>query len=320
LVSRVPQNLNALAGNCVAALSDYWRLAMKLKKTVTPAKLAAQRENAQASTGPKSSRGKKNSSRSAITYGIFSADMLLPGETEETYNVMLNRMVSAHRPVGDCELSMVQEMSWCRWRLRRVYSAEAGETKIPIAALQPRPETVAHAAAEKRVKDEIARMEQIEAEIELHARVSTEDIEWLKKLIYGDPVKNFLRCVERLQKVETQMRPSPAGPEAHKNNPTTTENSDTRQSEWQNFTREALKREMKLLKEFLWHERMYHYQAHLDGIAAQSTALRVLPEAGVNRFSRYENHLTRKMLKVLHELERIQRHRQGEKVPPPPAS
>jgi len=42
------------------------------------------------------------------------------------------------------------------------------------------------------------------------------------------PVKNFLRCVERLQKVETQMRPSPAGPEAHKDNPTTTENSDTR--------------------------------------------------------------------------------------------
>ena len=249
---------------------------MKTKKTLTAAKLAAQRENAQASTGPKSSRGRKNSSRNAITYGIFSADMLLPGETEEAYNVMLNGMVSAHRPVGDCELSMVQEVCWCRWRLRRVYSAEAGETKIPIAALQPRPETVVHAAAEKRVKDEIARMEQIEAEIELHARVSTEDIEWLKKLIYGDPVKNFLRCVERLQKVETQMRPGPDSPEAHKDNPTITENSDTRQSEWQNFTREALKREMKLLKEFLVASANVPLPGRLNGIAAQSTALRVL--------------------------------------------
>ena len=88
--------------------------------------------------------------------------------------------------------------------------------------MQPRPETVAHAAAEKRVKDEIARMEKIEAEIELHAGVSTEDIEWLEELIYGDPVKDFLLCVERLQKVDMRIRPSPDGPEAQKNNPTTT--------------------------------------------------------------------------------------------------
>jgi hypothetical protein len=132
----------------------------------------------------------------------------------------------------------------------------------------------------------------------------------------SDPVKDFLLCVERLQKLEMRIRPSPDGPEAQKNNPTNTENSDTRQLEWQNFARTTLKRAVKLLKEFLWHQRMYHFQARLDGIAAQSTALRVLPEAGVNRFSRYENHLTRKMLKLSHELERMQKLRRGDKVPP----
>ena len=49
------------------------------------------------------------------------------------------------------------------------------------------------------------------------------------------------------------------GPEAKKN-PTTTENSDTRQIGMADLAREALKREVKLLKEFLWHQRMYHYQ------------------------------------------------------------
>ncbi len=110
-------------------------------------------------------------------------------------------------------------------------------------------------------------------------------------------------------------------PRRHRAQPgrTAFENSETRQLEWQNFARKALKRAVKLLKEFLWDQRMYHFEARLNGIAAQCTALRVLPEAGVNRFSRYENHLTRKILNLLHELERMQRLRRGEKLPPPSA-
>ena len=54
---------------------------MKTKKTVTAAKLAANRDNAQASTGPKSSLGKRYSSRNSTSHGVFAYDRLLPGES-----------------------------------------------------------------------------------------------------------------------------------------------------------------------------------------------------------------------------------------------
>jgi hypothetical protein len=213
---------------------------VKSKQKLTAAKIAANQNNARNSTGPKSTRGKRYSSRNAIKHGIFSADMLLPGENEETYSEMLQGLVSALRPLGACEFSLVEELSWCRWRLRRVYPAEAAEIKIPIAALQPRPETIAHAAAEKRVIGEISRLEQIESQIELDAWVNTESVEWLQKLMYRDAVKDFLRYVECLQKVEIRSRPNLDGPEAQKNDPTNTEYFDTRKLEWDNFAREAM--------------------------------------------------------------------------------
>jgi hypothetical protein len=51
---------------------------MKIRKTVTPAKVAANQKNSELSTGPTSVRGKAVSRWNSISHGILTGDLLLP--------------------------------------------------------------------------------------------------------------------------------------------------------------------------------------------------------------------------------------------------
>ena len=53
---------------------------MKRKKTVTPAKLAANRRNAKHSTGPKTAAGKNRASMNAVTHSLFAQKLVLNDE------------------------------------------------------------------------------------------------------------------------------------------------------------------------------------------------------------------------------------------------
>jgi hypothetical protein len=53
---------------------------VKIKKTVTAAKLAANRRNAKHSTGPKTAAGKKRSKMSAVTHSLFAQKLVLNDE------------------------------------------------------------------------------------------------------------------------------------------------------------------------------------------------------------------------------------------------
>ncbi len=51
----------------------------------TEKQIAANRNNAQKSTGPKTAEGKTKSSGNALKHGLTSPYALLPGESEEEY-------------------------------------------------------------------------------------------------------------------------------------------------------------------------------------------------------------------------------------------
>ncbi|MGA8151160.1 MAG: hypothetical protein WB952_09435 [Terriglobales bacterium] len=64
---------------------------------------------------------------------------------------------------------------------------------------------------------------------------------------------------------------------------------------------------------------VYQGEFTISKVEAGRKALLVLPEAAANRFMRYENHLLTKLNNAENSLERKQRLRRGEEVPPPPA-
>lgn len=92
---------------------------------MTTAKQAAtNRQNAQKSTGPKTSKGKAVVALNAMKHGLLSRHVLLPDDDEAAL-IDLGKRLRAHwQPVGEFELLLVDRMVTAAWRLRRLLMVE----------------------------------------------------------------------------------------------------------------------------------------------------------------------------------------------------
>jgi hypothetical protein len=85
----------------------------------------ANRENAQASTGPRTEAGKAASSRNHLTAGLYTrADYVRP-EERELYKEFCETMLAELGPETLLEQSLAAEITGATWRLRRCSAAEA---------------------------------------------------------------------------------------------------------------------------------------------------------------------------------------------------
>ena len=89
-------------------------------------RLAANRANAQLSTGPASPEGKAKSSLNAVRTGLTGRTVLLPSEDAEAYETHLIRYLEEFQPVGTRETQLVQNLADTQWRLDRIPSLETG--------------------------------------------------------------------------------------------------------------------------------------------------------------------------------------------------
>ena len=85
----------------------------------TEAQTAANRRNAESSTGPRTKEGKSRSSRNAVTFGIYSAsDFVLP-EDNSLYHHFCENFRKEPKPEGPFEQTLAAEIVHAAWRLRR---------------------------------------------------------------------------------------------------------------------------------------------------------------------------------------------------------
>jgi hypothetical protein len=83
-------------------------------------RLAANRANAQLSTGPTTPAGKAKSSLNAVKTGLTGRTVLLPSEDAEAYAAHLARYQEEFQPVGVRETQLVQNLADTQWRLDRI--------------------------------------------------------------------------------------------------------------------------------------------------------------------------------------------------------
>jgi hypothetical protein len=83
-----------------------------VKPTVSARKLAANRQNATHSCGPKTEHGKANSSKNAIKHGIFAGKLFSQTEQAERleYDEMAAQLVDHYQPVGFKEQLLVEQI------------------------------------------------------------------------------------------------------------------------------------------------------------------------------------------------------------------
>ena len=101
----------------------------------TPAQIAANRINSQLSTGPTSEAGKAVASRNSFKHGLYSKQLVVPGEDPAELDALRAELIAEHQPVGETEAILVNEMAEQFWRLRRARGFEAkllqGEFHLP---------------------------------------------------------------------------------------------------------------------------------------------------------------------------------------------
>jgi hypothetical protein len=115
---------------------------MSLRKSpqLTPALLAAARQNAQHSTGPRSAAAKQNSKLNALKHGGRVSDenrclaMLALGEDPQEFENLKQELMSAC-PGDALWEKQIDDLTWLYWRRERLERAQAGLRRRALQAI-----------------------------------------------------------------------------------------------------------------------------------------------------------------------------------------
>ena len=92
----------------------------------TSKQIAANRQNARRSTGPKTAEGRQIVSRNAITHGLTTARAVVLPEEQEDFDRFAAAMREEWDPQGPLERFHMDRMIQCAWRLKRMTRMETG--------------------------------------------------------------------------------------------------------------------------------------------------------------------------------------------------
>jgi hypothetical protein len=92
--------------------------------TCSAQRAAANRANAQHSTGPRTPQGKRAVSQNAATHNAYCADLLQPGEPEPFFHAHREAVLERLCPMDAVELCLADRVVSAAWRLRRLQAAD----------------------------------------------------------------------------------------------------------------------------------------------------------------------------------------------------
>jgi hypothetical protein len=101
----------------------------------TDKQTAANRLNAQKSTGPRTPEGRAAVRLNGVKHGLTAETIVLKGESEADFTNMLESFEAEHAPTTPTEEALVVQLALANWRLRRLYHQEAGLYTYQIKSL-----------------------------------------------------------------------------------------------------------------------------------------------------------------------------------------
>ena len=95
---------------------------------------ATNRRNARHSTGPRSTEATR---LNALQHGVYSREAVLPHESVDDYDTLLQEFIGDLKPVGPTELACVAQIADATWRMHRVNVLEASLFRDIPADMSP---------------------------------------------------------------------------------------------------------------------------------------------------------------------------------------
>ncbi len=103
------------------------------KTTASDARIAANRRNAQNSTGPRSEEGKAQSRLNALKHGLTAKVVVLPTEDAEEFENRRAEWHEAYQPAGPAQQLLIDRAVQASWRLERCSKAETARLSRRLA-------------------------------------------------------------------------------------------------------------------------------------------------------------------------------------------
>lgn len=246
-------------------------------KKMTEKQLAANRRNAQRSTGPRTAAGKAVSRWNALKHGVLAQAIIPPAlephESREAFDQLLETLRQELSPATALEELLVERIATSYWRLGRVLRAESGQIAQGLASAE----------------------QVLETDISLRTLGSS---------AFPTAPSPDERLAQRIA----------AFTEAGHNVARLRRLLAAKDERWQaasdDEVRAAAAQELVALKE----QRAQNRAQELDHILAERS---IPPLANMAVMARYESMLERQIYQALQALERLQRMRGGEFVAPP---
>lgn len=317
------------------------------KWPVSERRIQANRKNALRSTGPKTARGKQIVGRNAIKHGILAREVVITAgdgkENPEEFHDLVERLGEHYQPVGVVEELLVEKIATCWWRQSRVLRAENGEIrkrldtvgmdvllrnsdKGNLALLLSDPDTNLYNPqnpADGRVPtiDRWSAMQDIQSDLRGHCS----GLLYLKTILQmaKSEIENQGYISEKLRKkilldfcFWDYMFASvcrSAGPSEAKTENESSQNVDKETDDKHADVAAFIDHRLSLIS--LLEEHALGRQKLQEDSEARSFSLP--PADAADKLLGYESHLDRQLYRAVDELERMQRRRRGENVPPP---
>ncbi len=190
----------------------------------TQAQIAANRLNAQKSTGPKTAEGKTVVAQNAVKHGLFARENVIKCEKVSDFDEFREELLDGLAPVGGVEAMLAERIVSLSWRLKRVERMNSEAIDVMIAQIE-----TDSWHKERREKDGLLDPETGRSELVLgwvtNRDFCDSDVVLERLLIYEKRIESsFYKAVGELQKLQRirkkkeeaktteleQARPSPS--------------------------------------------------------------------------------------------------------------
>ncbi|PIQ82271.1 MAG: hypothetical protein COV76_04425 [Candidatus Omnitrophica bacterium CG11_big_fil_rev_8_21_14_0_20_64_10] len=287
---------------------------MEVVGMATEKQAKANQQNAQKSTGPKTEEGKEIVKLNAVKHGILSDAVVIPKgegqERKEAYLRLYNGLWDYFKPDGAMEDTLVEQIAVTLWRKRRVLWFELGclrkqlddcrktteepdEDEDEYASHIPKTARERLAAAKKRLAHHQQEKQYLQEGYDI---LSDEEVKnWADSYFKVAERKGFE--AEEPKQVRDWLKEQGLTEDQIRQELTQTEEAAIEQAQ----------AEIKTL------------EPQANGELERAALLASLPEHHwqLDKIIRYEASLDRQLYKAINQLERLQRSRKGETLPPP---
>ncbi|MGD1088346.1 MAG: hypothetical protein ABR955_06425 [Verrucomicrobiota bacterium] len=281
--------------------------------------IEANRRNAQKSTGPKTPNGQAVSKMNALKHGLLSKVVLVRGiyarESKREFHVLQARFRAHLNPVGPVEEMLVDQIVTAHWRLRRVLKAESGEIALSVDEGHWTRYTrnpgldfdvwLAHDDASFAMSESVLgiqylekRLKEIREALVREGELTEAALQSVLKYFSGKP--NML--TDGLKELREYWLQNPDGLEAI-----------ALRTKHQRMVHDFIDNEFLFLA-----GRKIECSEREEAEEESRQAAAMLPPMEVlDKIMRYETPLKRQLYRAMNQLERLQRMRLGEAIPPP---